>query len=174
MISQGDNLGELQGPLWQGKARGDVGGKHQNILIKSHLCRLLSASACFSPAKNPCCEPACWRSVCEEEIGEEEEKFVVVRKKQVRKGEDPLHTLPAAAGQALPQEGIRLKDAAAACFDICFTTDMLEKKRLCTELHSWPAHHCNEHHKQGNSCPTAILFCLILSPQPLINCSICF
>ena len=92
MISQGDNLGELQGPLWQGKARGDVGGKHQNILIKSHLCRLLSASACFSPAKNPCCEPACWRSVCEEEIGEEEEKFEV-RKKQVRKGDQTPKTL---------------------------------------------------------------------------------
>ena len=180
VISQGDNLGELQGPLWQGKARQ---GGMLVANIKTFWSRVTFADCCQHP---PAFLLQRIRVVSQPVGGRCVRKKLARRRKSLWWGrsrwgketkfqkENPLHTLPAAAGQALPQEGIRLKDAAAACFDICFTTDMLEKKRLCTELHSWPAHHCNEHHKQGNSCPTAILFCLILSPQPLINCSICF
>ena len=103
-----------------GRCRGGR-GKHENILIGSHLCRLLSASfpLDFLFANNPwCCEPTCWRSVWARNWREGEfflkrvcsrVRKKQVRKKLVRKGlrrksrdtkmfqQDPLQTLPAAA-----------------------------------------------------------------------------
>ena len=130
MIPQGDNLVELQGPLWRGC-------KHQNILIRVHGSPLqihvsmCPVSPCFLLQTNLVVSRLVGVQ-CEEENGDER---VFERAGESWRKHFPTRSSADTSWTSFTTKN-RLKDAPT-CFDICFKTDIAQRNTELLHLSMW-------------------------------------